>query len=271
MATILSLKELRSSSTLKTQLSELEAEKQQLLEQIEREKKIQQKLQDDILDQKKDFEHLEKQFEHFADIEADYEALQHEVQMERLEKMIDGDKKDTQHKNLVKKAKDDASEIQRELKELKKLDPLRLKRQVGDLKKKGMTQAAENKTINKALVTARKDLKEVTAEKDQLDKDYKASQTETDSFWQSSDGDWSLFETGLVLKEEEIEDDSEPKRIRCLNTLTGLSIVSKELGTEDKEKDFALWHGDIEVPEEVSKEAGKRLKNIASEAEDDDS
>jgi chromosome segregation ATPase len=267
MAT-LSLKELRTSSTLKTEIDQLNADKEQLREQIEHEKKIQLKLQDDLLDQKKDFEHLEKQFEHFADMEADYEALQHEVQMERLENMITGDKKDGQHKSVIKKAKDESSIIQRELKELKKLDPVRLKRQVSDLKKKAITQAAENKTVNKALVTARKELKEVSEEKDKFDTENKACIKQTDFFWESTKGDWLLFETGLILKDEKVEKGEEPKRIRCLNTNTGISVVSKEIGTEGDDKDLALWCGDLEIPKDVSKEAGKRLKSIASDAED---
>lgn len=269
MATILSLKELRSSSTLKSEISVLEADKLQLLEQIEQEIQVQKDLQNVLLEQKKDFEHLEKQFEHFADMEADYEALQSKVQMERLENMVSGDKKEGQHQTFVKKAKEDSSVLQKELKELKKLDPLRLKRQVGDLKKKALTQASENKTVNKALITSRKELKEVSAEKEKQEKENKATFNQTDFFWQCSKGTWLLFETGLILKDEEVEKGTEPKRIKCLNSETGLSVVSKELGTEGDDKDLALWLGDIEIPEDVSKEAGKRLKNIASEAEDD--
>ncbi|MGY8789478.1 MAG: hypothetical protein ACKVKR_04175, partial [Pseudomonadales bacterium] len=64
--------------------------------------------------------------------------LQQELQMERLEKLINGDKKDNQVNVQVKKARDDLLKVQAELKELKKLDPLRLKRQVTDLKKKNI-------------------------------------------------------------------------------------------------------------------------------------
>ncbi|MDC0598783.1 hypothetical protein OAP18_02975 [Gammaproteobacteria bacterium] len=261
MASVLSLKELRDSSTLKTEIRSLEEEKQGLLNQLERQKQLELKLRDDLLNQKKDFEHLEKQFDHFADIEAEFDALQQEVQMERLERMIEDEKREIQQKNQLKKAKEDSKVIQDELKELKKLDPVRLKRQVGDLKKKSITQAAENKSINSALVSTRKELKETTAEKEQLEKDYKAAQNQSDFFWQSTEGEWLLFETGLILKDEKVEKGSEPKRIQCLNTITGISVVSKELN----DKDSATWHGDLEIPSDVSKEAGKRLKKIAAE------
>lgn len=270
MANVLSLKSLRDSNTLKLEIRALEDDKQKLLDQIEGHKRLEQKLRDDILEKNKDFEHLEKQFDHFADIETDYETLQSEIQLERLELMIGGDKKDTQHKSLLKKTKDELKAVQNDLIVLKKLDPTRLKRQVNDLKKKALTQSAENKTVNSALVSTRKELKEMTVEKNQLDTDFKAAQKQTDFFWQSTAGDWLLFETGLILKEEKAAKDEDRKRVLCLNTLTGVSVVSSELGSKGKDKDLALWLGEIEVPADVSKEAGKRLKKIASETEEEE-
>lgn len=265
MATVLSLKELRNSSTLKTEIRKLEEEKQKLLDQLEHQKQLEKKLRDDITSNRKDFDHLEKQFEHFAGIEADYDVLQHEVQMERLEKLIDKDKDDSKLKNQLKKARAELRIIQDELKNFKQLDPIRLKRQVVDLKKKTATQTSENKTINKSLLASRKELREITVEKDKLDTELKATRSETDYFWQSKDGEWSLFETALVLKNEATDDDVEVKRVKCLNMLTGASVVSKELG----KKDLAVWHGAVEFPEEVSKEAGKRLKANMADAEND--
>src|SRR5688572_8390131 len=95
MAQVLSLKELRTSSVLKAEIARLEEERTQLLDQLERARQLEKKLRDDLLDHKKDFEHLERQFEHFAGIEAEFEALQQQVQLDRLEQLIDGDKKDT--------------------------------------------------------------------------------------------------------------------------------------------------------------------------------
>ena len=265
MASTLSLKELRTSSTLKTEISQLNADKKNLLKQIEQQKQAELEFQEKLLEHKKDFEHLENQFEHFAGIEAEHEALLQEVQMERLEKMLDGDKKENQYQASLKKSKDEISILQKELKELKVLDPVRLKRQVSDLKKKTVTQASENKTVNKALVTTRKELKEANSEKEKIEAEQKASLNQTDFFWQSTHSEWTLFETGLVLKDETVEKGDEPKRIKCTNMITGVSVVSKELD----EKDIATWHGDIEIPADVSKEAGKRLKKIATEAEKD--
>jgi chromosome segregation ATPase len=262
MATVLSLKELRSTAILKEQIRQLEEDKLALDELLERQKQVEQKLREEILERKKDFEHLEKQFDHFAGIEAEFEDLQQQVQLERLEAMIESDKKDAQLKAQVKKTKEDLKVLQDELKELKALDPMRLKRQVVDLKKKTATQQTENTNLNTALVTARKELKSVTAEKEKLETDLKSAKAGLDFFWQSKDGNWSLFESTLRLKDEEAPEDS--KRVMCLNNLTGISVVSNGLD----ENDHAQWLGAQELPEEVSVEAGKRLKLFAAEAEE---
>ncbi len=265
----LSLKSLRDTSTLKSEISKLEAEKDELLAQLEREKKLLKKQQDLLLEQKKDFEHLEKQFNHFADIEAEFEVLQQEIQLERLENLLNNEKVESLNAATIKKAKQESKELQQELKEFKKLDPIRLKRQVGDLKKKAITQASENKAVNNALVSARKELKEVSAEKENLDVSLKAALNETHFFWISKDSEWVLYETGIVLKdEEEPKEEDKLKRVRCVNLVTGASVLTKEIDTEDNDK--VVWFSELDMPEEVSKEAGKRLKQIASDLEDED-
>src|SRR5262245_2628190 len=103
MAQVLSLKELRSSSALKAEIAKLEQEKVQRQEQLERQKLLEKKLRDDLVEHKKDFEHLEKQFEHFAGVEHELEALQQQVQMDKLEQLVDGDKKDSLMKKEVEK------------------------------------------------------------------------------------------------------------------------------------------------------------------------
>jgi hypothetical protein len=264
MAQVLSLKELRTSSTLKAEISKLEEEKQQLLEQLERQKQLEKKLRDDLLDQKKDFEHLEKQFDHFAGLESEFEALQQQVAMERLEQLIDGDKKDNQLKGQLQKVRDELKQASDELKELKQLDPLRLKRQVTDLKKKTLEQASDNQNLNKALVTARKELKETTTDKERLETELKASQSGTDFFWQSVDGNWVLYECSIVLKDQSVDDAEKYRRIRCMNALTGISALSN--GRDDK--DNALWLGELDVPAQVSEEAGKRLLSLQAELDE---
>jgi DNA repair exonuclease SbcCD ATPase subunit len=268
----LSLKSLRDTNTLKSEISQLENEKKDFQAKLEREKKLVKKLQDDLVEQKKDFEHLEKQFHHFADIEAEFEALQHEVQMERLENLLNSEKVETQNVATVKKAREEIKDLQKELKELKKLDPVRLKRQVTDLKKKTITQANENKAVNTALVSARKELKETTAEKDRLDAELKAALNESHAFWKSEDGEWALFETGVILKGEDkpATEDERVIRIRCINLTNGASALSNALITEGDDKDLVSWHSELDIPEKVSKEAGKRLKKIAADLEDED-
>ncbi|HTR00294.1 MAG TPA: hypothetical protein VMH83_09900 [Candidatus Acidoferrum sp.] len=267
MAQVLSLKEIRSSTTLKGEIAKLEDERAQLQAQLERARQLEKKLQEDLLEQKKDFEHLEKQFEHFAGIEAEYEALQQEVQMERLEKLIDGDKKDNVLNGQLKKLRDDLKAATDELKELRQMDPERLKRQAADLKKKTQQQATDNQALNTALVKARKDLKDTTTDKEKFEGELKASRNGTDFFWQSVDGAWVLYECSIVLKDQQVDDPDKYKRIRCLHTLTGMSALSN--GKDDNDK--ALWLGTLEIPDDVTVEAGKRLLSIAAELEDDGS
>ena len=266
----LSLKSLRVSNTLKSELSLLEGEKNDYVVKFEREKKLAKKLQDVLLEQKKDFEHLEKQFNHFADIEAAYEGLQQEVQLEKLENLLSTDKLEAQNASNIKKSREEVKEIQKELKELKKLDPIRLKRQVTDLKKKTITQTSENKSINTALISTRKELKETTVEKDKFNSELKATLSESHSFWKSKNKEWALFETSLVLKDEKAPKSKEDRliRIRCINLSTGNSTLSKEL--IDKDKNLVSWHSGMDIPEDISKEAGKRLKKIAGDLEDQD-
>jgi chromosome segregation ATPase len=265
MAQVLSLKELRSSSALKAEIAKLEQEKVQLQEQLERQKLLEKKLRDDLVDQKKDFEHLEKQFEHFAGVEAEFEALQQQVQMDKLEQLVDGDKKDSLMKKEVEKVRANLKEVQDELRELKALDPQRLKRQVTDLKEKNREQANDNQNINKALVTARKELKEVTTAKETLDAELKACRAAIDFFWQSADGTWALFEVTARLKDETVDDAEKFKRIRVMNLVTGMSTLSAA-HKEGAEK--AEWLGTLEIPDDVSVEAGKRLLSIAAELDD---
>ncbi|MDG2176366.1 MAG: hypothetical protein P8M72_09600 [Gammaproteobacteria bacterium] len=265
MAQVLSLKELRSSSALKAELQKLEEDIRQLNDQLDRQKLMEQKLRDDNLNQKKDFDHLEKQFEHFAGLETEYEELQQALQMERLEKLINVDKKDSQVNVQVRKARDDLLKVQAELKELKTLDPQRLKRQVTDLKKKNYDQAKDNKNLSTALVTERKEVKELSTEKDRLETELEAADKQTNFFWESEDGKWALYETGLVLKDE-TQDEETLNRILCLNRENGASIVSASLGDDDK----AVWVSEMDIPDEIAIEAGKRLKMIATEDEEDD-
>ncbi len=264
MAQVLSLKELRTSSVLKGEVARLEDERNQLLEQLERARQLEKKLRDDLLDHKKDFEHLEKQFEHFAGIEAEFEVLQQQVQLERLEKLIDGDKKDSAIMTQLKKAKDELKIATDELRELKQLDPERLKRQVTDLKKKTQAQSTDNQNLNNALVKSRKELKDMTTDKEKADAELKASRNGTDFFWQSLDGTFVLYESSIVLKDETVADPDKYKRIRCLHTKTGMSTLSCGKDAEDK----ALWLGTLEIPDDVSIEAGKRLLSIAAELDD---
>lgn len=264
MPSVISLKEIRSNSSLKEKLSKVELEKDELQKQLDFQKKVELKLREDIVSQKKDFEHLEKQFEHFAGLEADFEELQNTLAMERLERMIDSDKVDDKSNDLLDKTREDLKKTQSELKELKKLDPQRLKRQVADLKKKSATQAEDNRNINKALVTARKELRDMTAEKDKLSLELEACRKGLDFFWQSQDRQWVLYDTDQRMLDDDEKKDKLPKRVKCLHTTTGRSWLS----VEQDDKGQAIWFGEGDIPAEVTEEAGKRHQKNATEAED---
>ncbi|MDR2212454.1 MAG: hypothetical protein LBE21_02360, partial [Pseudomonadales bacterium] len=146
------------------------------------------------------------------------------------------------------------------------LDPHRLKRQVADLKKKAQQQSTDNQNLNTALVTVRKELKETSGEKDKLQQQLSANQNGSDFFWQSADEVWVLYESSVVLKDESVENPEKFKRIRVFNTQSGMSALSQ--GKD--ENDLALWLGTLEVPAEVSQEAGKRMLTLAAELEEED-
>jgi DNA repair exonuclease SbcCD ATPase subunit len=266
MPSVLSLKEIRTSKDLKEEIRKLQEQIEDLHKQMAYQKKVEAKLREDLVDQKKDYDHLEKQFEHFAGLEADYEELQSQLQLERLEKLIGSDKVEVKSNAEMDKAKEDLKKIQAELKELKALDPQRLKRQVADLKKKSPTQATENQTVNKALVTARKELREMTGEKEKLEAELEAGNKGTDFFWQSQDEVWQLYETSLLLKNDDPKDKDLPNKVKCLNTITGMSAISREMDA----KELAVWLSEIDVPSDVSKEAGKRHKKIASDSDEEE-
>lgn len=265
MPSVLSLKSIRSSKDLKEEIRILHEQIEEHGKQMAYQKKVESKLREDILAQKKDFEHLEKQFGQFAGIEADYEEVQGQLQMERLEKILNADKKEDRSNAEADKAKAETKKVLSELKEFKKLDPQRLKRQVSDLKKKTQTQASENQNINKALVTTRKELREITDKKEDLDTELKACQKGTDFFWQSQDEHWQLYETAQLLKSDDSKAKDLPNKIKCTNMETGVSVISHELSDDD----LAIWSGDLEIPEDVTKEAGKRHKKIAAEDDED--
>lgn len=265
MATVLSLKEIRTSKDLKEEIRKLNEQIEELMKQMDYQKKVEAKLREDIVEQKKDFDHLEKQFEHFAGLEADYEELQSQLQLERLERLIGNDKVEDKSDEELEKIRSEFKKVQAELKELKQLDPQRLKRQVTDLKKKTQTQQNENQNLNKALVTARKELREMTVEKEQKETELEAAVKGSDYFWQSADKTWQLYETGLRLKDEDPKADDLPNKIKVVNTTTGLSAISRELS----EAELAVWLGDADIPEEISREAGKRHKKIAAGDEEE--
>lgn len=264
MPSVLSLKDIRSNNSLKEQLSKTELEKQELEKQLDFQKKVEAKLREDLTEHRKDFDHLEKQFEHFAGLEAEYEELQQQLQLERLEKLVDSGKSDDKSNDQLDKARAELKQTQDELKELKKLDPHRLKRQVTDLKKKSATQAAENKNLNKALVSARKELREMTTEKDKLSRELEACRKGLDYFWQSDDKEWVLYETDQRLMADKDGDNTIPTAIKCLHTGTGQTWLSRETDADD----MAVWMGEGEIPEAVTIEAGKRHNKLAADAEE---
>lgn len=263
MPSVISLKDIRSNSTIKEQLRKVELEKQDLEKQLDFQKKVESKLREDIAENKKDFEHLEKQFVHFAGLEAEFDELQQQLQMERLEKLVETGKSDDQSTEQLDKARAELKQTQDELKELKKLDPHRLKRQVTDLKKKSATQATENKNINKALVSARKELREMTSEKEKTTRELEACRKGLDYFWQSEDKEWVLYETDQRLMSDKDGDNTIPTAVKCLHTGTGQTWLSREIDADGK----AVWMAEGDIPEAVTTEAGKRHNKIAADAE----
>jgi hypothetical protein len=168
--------------------------------------------------------------------------------IERLEALVDIDKKVSHALSELDKGRDDLREAKSQLKALKILDPVRLKKSLAELKKKMAVRNDEIKTQNKELANLRKQLREVKSE-------LSASQNETDAFFISPCKQWELSYTGFQYPDERPVSDS--SRIRCLNRETGSSVIAKGV-----DGDKALWSDDSGIPDEVSEKAAESIAEL---------
>ncbi|OMH25732.1 hypothetical protein [Motiliproteus sp. MSK22-1] len=165
--------------------------------------------------------------------------------IERLEALVQVDKRVNHALAELDKGRDDLREVKSQLKALKSLDPERLKKNLAESKKKIATKNDEIKLQKKELAKLRKELREVKAE-------LSASSGETNAFYTSSCKQWELFTTGFKFSTEKAT--SNTSRVRCLNRETGTSVIASALN-EGK----VSWSDDIGVPNEVSEKAAEYI------------
>jgi len=165
--------------------------------------------------------------------------------IERLEALVNIDKKVSHALSELDKGRDDLREAKSQLKDLKALDPERLKKNVAELKKKNAAKTAEVKTQSKELANLRKKLRDTRTE-------LTASKNEADSFYVSSCKRWELFLTGFQYQSE--RKAPEFLRVRCLDRETGTSVICSGV-----EGDQLTWGLDIGIPEEVTEKAAERI------------
>ncbi len=168
--------------------------------------------------------------------------------IDRLEALIAVDKKAAKTESELGKVRLELRETSAELKKLKALDPVRMKRNLADTKKKLVTKNSEIKARNAELLQVRKQLREAIDELNQ-------SQNKIDQFFTSSCGQWQLFFTGFQFPDEKPDLDS--VRIRCLNRFTGTSVIASTL-----DGDSVVWSDDINVPAAVAKRAAEELRKL---------
>lgn len=150
------------------------------------------------------------------------------------------------------------SVTEKELKELKSLNPVSLKKNLVKQKQK----VAEQLKLLTKLTSDNKILKSGKAESDakltnaltSLDR----MLCETDGFWGSDDDRWHLRMCAFKFADEEESTPEDVVRIRCLDRKTGTSVLGIEVDEDGK----AVWSSDIGVPDEMSFQAAKEIESL---------
>lgn len=168
--------------------------------------------------------------------------------IERLEALVGIDKDAAKTKSDLDKLRTEVRGVKAELKELKALDPKRLKNNLADVKKKLVIKNSEISVLNRETLALRKGLRETKAE-------LVKSQNETDSFYVSPCCQWALFLTGFQFADETPNPDE--ARVRCLDQSTGTSVVAVDIDGY-----VITWSSDIGVPEEVGRQAAERINQL---------
>jgi hypothetical protein len=138
---------------------------------------------------------------------------------------------------------------EKERKELKTLDPVRLKKQITKLK----NNVAKQKDANELVL---KDKDNANKEVARMRKTIMAILDETDFFYTSEDKLWALKLTGFRYFNEDKKTRS--LRIRCLDRSTGQSWVA----TDTDEDGVVNWGGENSIPDYVSKLANENMISL---------
>jgi hypothetical protein len=167
------------------------------------------------------------------------------VTRQRDDSVRSEDKLDKSLRNLTTKL----SISEKERKELKALDPIRLKKQNTKLKNHGIKQ----KTANDLVL---KDKEKANREVALTRKTVQSLIEETDFFYTSEDGLWALKLTGFRYLDEDKK--TRTLRIRCLNRSTGQSWVAIDANDDGD----VNWGAKNKIPEYVSEEAHENMTSL---------
>jgi chromosome segregation ATPase len=167
------------------------------------------------------------------------------VTRQRDESIRSEDKLDKSLRNLTTKL----SMSEKERKELKSLDPIRLKKQITKLKSNVSKQRDTNELVLKDKEGASK---EVALMRNTI----KSLLDETDFFYTSEDKLWALKLTGFRYLDE--DKNKRTLRIRCLDRSTGQSWVANDISEDGS----VNWGGQNSIPDYVSEEANDNMTSL---------
>jgi chromosome segregation ATPase len=167
------------------------------------------------------------------------------VTRQRDESIRSEDKLDKSLRNLTTKL----SMSEKERKELKSLDPIRLKKQITKLKSNVSKQRDTNELVLKDKEGASK---EVALMRNTI----KSLLDETDFFYTSEDKLCALKLTGFRYLDE--DKNKRTLRIRCLDRSTGQSWVANDISEDGS----VNWGGQNSIPDYVSEEANDNMTSL---------
>jgi len=167
------------------------------------------------------------------------------VTRQRDESIRSQDKLDKSLRSLTTKL----SISEKERKELKALDPIRLKKQITKLKNNVSKQRDTNELVLKDKDSANKEILVMR-------KTIGSLLDETDFFYTSADNLWALKLTGF--RYFDADKKTRTLRIRCLDRSTGQSWVANDIN----EDGAVNWGGENTIPDYISEEANENMTSL---------
>lgn len=202
---------------------------------------------------------MPNQEQYVASLEEEVSALREEQKSSVIQRLEAFGKLEGSQAKLKKALNDEVAKNKKllsEIKELKMLNPERLKKNLAEQKNKtrGLQKTvAEQKKETKA-TRATVGIYKERAEK--MEMALNVCLDERDGFYFSDDNRWQLRLTGFRFPGE--PESNRVLRIRCLDGETGTSV----LADHKDDKGLAIWSGDIGIPEDISIRAAQEMDSL---------